>query len=228
VELCSSIEAGVSAVDWTTSTGLSLTPENCGSVRSGLMDRVGASNSALAGLTLEQLRADTTAIVNYLPDVDLGIPTLSSEALAACSGDIISTSLVVSEAFEQCINDVEDFDLYLTTRCGFLTQAIIFDASQLDTTSSDSTLMANQIFMDYKMLIGDMDFEDTRTMGLLEEGCAVMAVTPETYDYCGSLAVDMNLRAMHLASSQDRINQNNMLMTCLEDIVAERASELAN
>ena len=141
--LCSEIEDGVSVVDYTTSTGLSLTPENCASVRSGLMDRVGASNSALAGLTLEQLRAETTAIINYLPDVDLGIPTLSSEALAACSGDGISASLAVSEAFEQCINDVEDFDLYLTTRCGFLTQAIILDASQIDTTNSDSTLMAN-------------------------------------------------------------------------------------
>ena len=46
--------------------------------------------------------------------------------------------------------------------------------------------MLNTDFMAYMVLTGDMGFEATRTMGLLEAGCAVMTVTPESYDYCGS------------------------------------------
>ena len=45
--------------------------------------------------------------------------------------------------------------------------------------------MLNTDFMAYMVLTGDMGFEATRTMGLLEAGCAVAPVTPESYDYCG-------------------------------------------
>lgn len=61
--------------------------------------------------------------------------------------------------------------------------------------------MLNTDFMAYMVLTGDMGFESTRTMGLLEAGCAVAPVTPESYDYCGfafeppAKAADMNTLA---------------------------------
>ena len=94
------------------------------------------------------------------------------------------------------------------------------------TAASDAALMADADFMAYTTFTGDMEFEMTRTLGLLEEGCAVTLVTPDTYDYCGdgfdppALAGNMNTLSENFAASQDRINQNNMLMTCLEAIVA--------
>ena len=69
--LCSSLSSGVSADPMTSSTGRSLSPANCASVRSGLMARLAESNPALEGLNLEDLRVTTTAVVNYTPDVTL-------------------------------------------------------------------------------------------------------------------------------------------------------------
>ena len=182
--LCSSLSSGVSADPMTTSTGRSLSPANCASVRSGLMARLGESNAGLEGLSLEDLRATILQVVNYTPDVTLSVPTLNAEALAACGGDTSETFAATAD-YEQCINDVEDFDAYLFGQCSFTEAAIIGAAADLDTAASDAGLMANADFMSYTVLTGDMEFEITRTLGLLEEGCAVVPVTPDTYDYCG-------------------------------------------
>lgn len=116
--LCDSLSSAVSADPMTTSTGRSLSPANCASVRSGLMARLGEANPALEGLSLEDLRFTVLSVVNYTPDVTLSVPTLNDEALAACGGDTSDTFAATAE-YEQCINDVEDFDAYLSGQCMF-------------------------------------------------------------------------------------------------------------
>ena len=111
---CMSLESGLSANPLTSVNGRSLTSDNCADVAFGLLGRVVESNpDYLEGHDLEEVRARTTSVVNHTPDYSFSIPSVSEEALACCDAGV-GASLYSLHDYEQCVNDVEDFDLYLS------------------------------------------------------------------------------------------------------------------
>ena len=89
-----------------------LTPDTCDSTRNGLLDNIVTLNPDFGVLTLAETRA-AIDIVSTFTEVNLGIPTVSAESLECCDASV-STYLSSARAFEECINDVERFDSYLS------------------------------------------------------------------------------------------------------------------
>ena len=127
-----------------------------------------------------------------------------------------AATLSTVEDFEQCANDMENFQDFLQAQCNSLLISVRSESEGLDVTASDSALGINDDFVQYgtiNMLVG---FETIRTAAMSEEGCSVTATTPLTYDYCpGMVGSSLNSLATTIATSTTRITENNKLMECL-------------
>ena len=120
---------------------------------------------------------------------------------------------------EQCANDMENFNAYLSDQCMSTLTSLNAELSGIDVDSSNAALSANQDFVQYGTLNElDAEFESIKAAALAEEGCSVDPITPLTYDYCPtSLADDLNNAGASIASAQTEIAENDQLAICLMD-----------
>lgn len=127
---------------------------------------------------------------------------------------------------EQCADEMENFNAYLSDQCMSTLTSLNAELSGIDVDSSNAALSANQDFLQYGSLneIGPV-FESIKAAALAEEGCSVDQITPLTYDYCPtSLADDLNNAGASIASAQTVIAENDQLAICLMNY-AERFCE---
>ena len=110
-EQCTTLGSGTLLAPYTTSSGQTITPDTCDSIRTGLVGRMIDVNPSFNGLTLTETRA-AVDLVSTFTAVNFGVPTVSAESLASCDASV-SVYLSSATAFEECINDVERFDSYL-------------------------------------------------------------------------------------------------------------------
>ena len=112
-EQCTTLGSGGALAAHETSSGRVLTPDTCDSTRTGLVGDIISLNPTFAGLSLVETRAAVDISGSTFTALDLMIPTVSAESLDCCDASV-SAYLMSATAFEECINDVERFDSYLS------------------------------------------------------------------------------------------------------------------
>ena len=139
-----------------------------------------------------------------------------SEAASECC-ETAAGVLETAMALEQCANEMENFNAYLSDQCMSTLTSLNAELSGIDVDSSNAALSANQDFMQYGSLNGiDPEFDLIKAAALAEDGCSVDPITPLTYDYCPtSLADDLNNAGASIASAQTEIAENDQLAICL-------------